>query len=296
MFAASILWTRSTVNTLTMYALQVGCKNCTICFHLMINLLQSNMEPNTKANFRKRVRPFSLQDGTLFHHHKKHGLLRVVKPEEVNIPESLPQKPLSGHQGVNRKKWKHVLANSWEGCRESCQTVWQMSTTKPVIKSSIILKSYTGELNRAFRMLGMDLVGPPKDDLRGNKHIIIMTDNLTKWLEVKCFCNRNIHLTQTVLLDIWKRGKSAYPCRFGLMPLGADTYPMGDTYLICQGSDFTSSGFFTPAYWFTIAASILFLVQMISWKADKTLIFKITCTCLTNWINLLIEKDHKNQE
>ncbi|XP_069109495.1 uncharacterized protein [Argopecten irradians] len=61
--------------------------------------------------------------------------------------------------------------------------------------------------NKAFRMLGMDLVGPLRTTSNGNKYIIVLTDYLTKWPEVKAIPTKEAsHICDFVIETICRHG------------------------------------------------------------------------------------------
>jgi len=150
----------------------------------------------------------------LYYKHKKHGPVRVVKPEEVPvILRACHSDPLSGHQGINRTWEKVKRRYYWPSMMKAvedyithcdqCQRQNHLAKT-PSSLHPIPVK------NTAFHMLGMDLVGPLRMTSNGNKYIIVLTDYLTKWPEVKAIPTKNAeHICDFIIETVCRHGTPA---------------------------------------------------------------------------------------
>ncbi|XP_069111463.1 uncharacterized protein [Argopecten irradians] len=101
---------------------------------------------------------------------------------------------MSGHQGMNRTLTKIKSRYYWPSMTsdietyvrhcDSCQRQNHLAKT-PSVLHPIPVK------DKAFAMLGMDLVGPLRLTERGNRYVIVLTDYLTKWPEVKAIPSKD---------------------------------------------------------------------------------------------------------
>lgn len=161
---------------------------------------------NGKSNFRRQAKPYSQENGTLFYDHSKHGRVRVVKEEDKeHILRSCHSDPLAGHQGINRTSQKICERYYWPSMSKEIQTFvracLQCQMQNKIKKVSSVLHPIP-VADKAWSMIGIDLVGPLVETERGNKYIAVATDYLTKYPEVMPLKSKSAEDVSEFIVDI----------------------------------------------------------------------------------------------
>jgi len=157
----------------------------------------ASSSPNSKELWRKRQNLF-LQDGVLFHKwflphmsgasHSLEFLSQVVVPRSLvsEVLTTYHSLPLAGHPGIDRTLEKVRAHFYWPCMAQDCKlhvaTCPQCSRSKkPSVRARAPLGSYHagGPLER----IHVDMLGPFPISKKGNKYVLMVIDQFTKWVE-----------------------------------------------------------------------------------------------------------------
>ncbi|KFD69273.1 hypothetical protein M514_18422 [Trichuris suis] len=174
----------------------------------MIKVLQG-LDASCSADDAERIKEkYKLHDGILYQ--KNHGRGRpwlLVVPQRLaeSICVSSHATKTAGHLGISKTLAKLRQRYFWPGmgstCRrivESCP-VCQLRKT-PQTKPAGCLQSISPP-SRPFEMIGLDHLGPFPKSSKGNRHVIVCVDHLSKWVEAKAVPDTSTENVANFLLN-----------------------------------------------------------------------------------------------
>ena len=155
----------------------------------MIDYLKDGSLPREEKQCRKLVRQaslFAVVDGVLYYLDPKYNhRKRAVVPKSLRdqVMQGVHGGRFAGHFSGNRLYSVMVRSWYWEGmyadcekhrkgCPQCCYVVGGAKVRKPPLQPIPV--------TRPFQILGIDIMDLPKTE-RGNKHVLVIQDFLTKW-------------------------------------------------------------------------------------------------------------------
>ena len=136
------------------------------------------------SRWYQEKRELYISDGIL-----KHGNNRVVCPEHMKeeVLQLHHDSPFSGHRAydptlasiIKRYYWNFLPSQVKNYC-QSCDMCQRFNYA--CLHNRAPLKSIV--VSRPWQMLGLDVIGPFKQTIRGNKYVIIGIDHWTKFIEL----------------------------------------------------------------------------------------------------------------
>lgn len=174
--------------------------------------------PEGARHLWRRRGTLRVEAGLLINRHKfrDRELDQVVVPAHL-VPAVLRlahDEPMSGHQGGHRTLervkrrfyWTTMTADVFDWCR-SCQTCLQVK--QPNQRDAAPHQNLPVP-QRPWDFVSIDICGPFSPSRRGNKYILVVTDQATKWTEAFPMQNQDAESVCKILMD-------EIICRFGAM-------------------------------------------------------------------------------
>src|SRR5688572_13531356 len=157
----------------------------------LLNYLEGNIlkEWNqTKIKkLSKESENFEIKYGILYRIKPNKGSLRVLKEDEIDSVIFMTHNhPTGGHFGkdatydkISTRFWWKGMYKDIENYVKTCDSCQRRGN-----------KGGIGYLNpikvrKPFERIGIDFIGPLEQTRNGNRHILVVTDYLTKWLEAE---------------------------------------------------------------------------------------------------------------
>ncbi|CAF2908943.1 unnamed protein product [Rotaria sp. Silwood2] len=119
--------------------------------------------------------------------------------------EAFHDHPLSGHFGVQRTLHKIRTRFWWPNMRKSIEHY--ISSCQQCKKFNIIRSKTPGHLKsfdpptEVFQVLHMDFWGPVRTSSQGNRYVLVLTDNLSKYVIAKAMSNNTAKATAEFLMN-----------------------------------------------------------------------------------------------
>lgn len=105
--------------------------------------------------------------------------------EKLKIIEEFHNSPMGGHQGVSKTIKRIKLHHNWKGIKSdvkkfitSCKSCQQNKCSNRTIKQPMVV---TTTASKPFEKIFLDVVGPLDTSRNGNRFILTMQDDLTKF-------------------------------------------------------------------------------------------------------------------
>ena len=167
---------------------------------------------------------------------------KIVNPNRDDIPQILKEyhdSPIGGHMGyhrmLNRIKMKYrwtKMNNDISNFIKSCDSCQRNKISRQNVRQPMEI---TTTSNRAFERIALDIVGPLPLSENGNRFILTLQDDLTKFSQAYPIPNHEAETIAKVFV-------TQFICKFGIP----------DSILTDQGSDFKSKLLKTIANLFKI--------------------------------------------
>jgi transposase InsO family protein len=131
---------------------------------------------------------------------------QLIVPKECRstVMHQMHNSLLSGHLGNKKTREKTLMKYYWYGVREDISQ-WikgcdQCGQTK---KPPKLPRAPLGEMQTGapFDRLTTDFLGPFPETPRGNKHILVVTDTFTKWVEIFATTDQSAKTTARIILN-----------------------------------------------------------------------------------------------
>eukprot|EP00833_Pecoramyces_ruminatium_P007356 jgi/Orpsp1_1/1181388/evm.model.c7180000077042.1 len=112
-----------------------------------------------------------------------------------------------GHEGINKTYeriknkyyWKNLILDVKKYV--SLCKICQLNKSEPTKK----LEQYSTPVEAPFVRIGLDIIGPLKVTVRGNKYIIVCVDYFTKWVEAKPLDSTTAYDVTNFLIEVFSR-------------------------------------------------------------------------------------------
>ena len=113
--------------------------------------------------------------------------------------------PISGHFGVQRTLYKIRTRFWWPNMRKSIEHY--ISSCQQCMKFNIVRSKTPGHLKSfdpptdVFQVLHMDFWGPVRTSAEGNRYVLVLTDNLSKYVIAKAMPNNTAQATAEFIMN-----------------------------------------------------------------------------------------------
>ena len=137
--------------------------------------------------------------------------LLVPSPKRKEVFNHFHAHNTGGHLGVDRTLHRIKLAFYWPGMSQDvskwCMSCGKCAARKPSLrKNKAPLKQY--QVGEPLERIAMDLLGPLPLTRRGNRHVLVIGDYFTKWMEAIALPDQD---TETVAKAVVEE----FICRYG---------------------------------------------------------------------------------
>jgi hypothetical protein len=122
-----------------------------------------------------------------------------------SVLEAFHDHPMSGHFGVQRTLYKIRSRFWWPNMRKSVEHY--ISSCKQCMKFNILRSKTPGHLKSfdpppdVFQVLHMDFWGPVRTSAEGNRYVLVLTDNLSKYVIAKAMPNNTAMATAEFIMN-----------------------------------------------------------------------------------------------
>ena len=169
-----------------------------ITYYSLLQFLTDNSMPThltkeQRAALKRKSRYFIVLNDQLYKKNKENlnRPIKVVKESEVeDILYHLHSDPLAGHFSIDetyrRVKIRYYWPQMFNDVRQYVRTCDECQRRG---KNRRIEPLHPIKVGQPFDRLGMDIVGPLPKTKRGNTHIVVATEYLTKWPEARAIPN-----------------------------------------------------------------------------------------------------------
>nr|GFA81285.1 reverse transcriptase domain-containing protein [Tanacetum cinerariifolium] len=173
------------------------------------NFIIKGMTTQQKQNFFKDARHYFWDDPYLFRTCPDQIIRRCVAGQEaIDILKACHSGPTGGHYRANytAKKvfdsgfyWPTIYKDAFELVKhcDSCQRQGKISQRDEMPQNSI-------QVCEIFDVWGIDFMGPFPSS-KGNKHILVTVDYLSKWVEVKALPTNDARVVVKFLKSLFSR-------------------------------------------------------------------------------------------
>ena len=200
------------------------------CIGLEINNCERK---GRKANFRAKCRLFKMEinnDGEVVS--RRNGKIVLAKPFLNDILEKYHNNvSSSGHLGRDKTYKKVSSIYHWKKIKQDITDY--VRKCEQCKRTNIKLKSECSELHPinvskgCWRLVTIDLIGPLHKSKKGNKFIIVTTDNFSRWYDARAIPSKDVDEVEDFLAEII--------CKNGLME-HLDSYLSSELIKQCIGS------------------------------------------------------------
>ena len=130
----------------------------------------------------------------------------LVTPHQLraSVLEYCHDNVLAGHMGIAKTKERVKRGCYWYKVNEACESYVKTCSIcnqnkKPQQKSKAAMKLY--HAGAPMEKLHIDMLGPLKTTLNGNKYILVMIDQFTKWIELEPLSCQTSDLVAKSMVD-----------------------------------------------------------------------------------------------
>uniref|UniRef100_A0A3B3CMC3 Gypsy retrotransposon integrase-like protein 1 n=1 Tax=Oryzias melastigma TaxID=30732 RepID=A0A3B3CMC3_ORYME len=174
--------------------------------------ISSNNPESRKATIRKASKNYTIKNERLYYNHNGNLRLIVFEAQVSDILKSCHDYLGSGrHPGRHRTLEKVQASYHWKTVREDvkkwveecprCQHLKTVKTVAPVL--------HPIQVQEAWSVLRMDLIGPLPTTAKGKRFILTATDLFTKWVVAKSLYTKTATEVSRKIVNIM--------CDFGLV-------------------------------------------------------------------------------
>jgi len=166
-----------------------------------------------KRRLREKSKGFIMNDGILMHTGSRGTPLPVIvsATEKLRLIENLHTDAVGGaHFGqsatikkISDRFWWPTVTNDIREFIRACESCQGAKTNmnannRPV--AATLNPIY--EVQNVFDRWGLDVIGPLNETGRGMKYILVATEYLTKWAEVKAVADRSAESVHAFLMEL----------------------------------------------------------------------------------------------
>lgn len=155
--------------------------------------MPTHLDTQQRASIKRKSRYFIILNDQLYKKNKDNPNrpIRVAKENEIeDILYHMHSDPLAGHFSIDetyrRVKIRYYWPQMFNDVRKYIQTCDECQRRG---KNRRIEPLHPIKVGQPFDRLGMDIVGPLPKTKRGNTHIVVATEYLTKWPEARAIPN-----------------------------------------------------------------------------------------------------------